>query len=471
MPRRSTSRQDATSLKFAQGHGRRESAGARARQDLRRSQRQAPRHRARSSTPTTATSSRPGASTSAPAAATCRARPCSCSRSRSKPPAACGSRSSSRRITAAGTATTTRTTTSAASASRSPPPTTPVADPLPADVRAILAVPAAERTPEQVDAACSATGGRPCPSGRKKTAASRRCGRAIRAARRSSCCMERDKPRPTHRLDRGNFLAPAEEVTPGVPAFLHPLDRQARRPESHAHPARLRPLARRSPFADHGPLDRQPHLAGVLRHRPGGDGRGPRHAGRAAVASGAARLAGRRADGQRLEPQAHPPADRHLGDVSAVERRDAGAAGARSGEPAAGPRPAVPRRRRSRPRHRARGQRPVEPKDRRAERLPAGAGVPVPAAGQLRAENRGSSTRARPLSPRRCTRSASARCPTRRCRTSTRPNGDFACARRVRSNTPLQALTTLNEPLFLECARATALRGSSPTAAQATPSG
>ncbi len=38
------------------------------------------------------------------------------------------------------------------------------------------------------------------------------------------------------------------------------------------------------------------------------------------------------------------------------------------------------------------------------------------------------------------------------------PNGDFSCTRRPRSNTPLQALTTLNEPLFLECARALALR-------------
>lgn len=34
------------------------------------------------------------------------------------------------------------------------------------------------------------------------------------------------------------------------------------------------------------------------------------------------------------------------------------------------------------------------------------------------------------------------------------PNGDASCVRRSRSNTPLQALTTLNEPLFLECARA-----------------
>ena len=36
------------------------------------------------------------------------------------------------------------------------------------------------------------------------------------------------------------------------------------------------------------------------------------------------------------------------------------------------------------------------------------------------------------------------------------PNGDMSCVRRVRSNTPLQALTTLNEPIFLEAARALA---------------
>lgn len=36
------------------------------------------------------------------------------------------------------------------------------------------------------------------------------------------------------------------------------------------------------------------------------------------------------------------------------------------------------------------------------------------------------------------------------------PNGDAACVRRARSNTPLQALTTLNEPLFMEAAQALA---------------
>ena len=38
------------------------------------------------------------------------------------------------------------------------------------------------------------------------------------------------------------------------------------------------------------------------------------------------------------------------------------------------------------------------------------------------------------------------------------PNGDSACVRRARSNTPLQALTMLNEPLFVESAKALAAK-------------
>jgi hypothetical protein len=38
------------------------------------------------------------------------------------------------------------------------------------------------------------------------------------------------------------------------------------------------------------------------------------------------------------------------------------------------------------------------------------------------------------------------------------PNGDFSSPRRARSNTPLAALTALNEPMFVDAARALALR-------------
>jgi hypothetical protein len=38
------------------------------------------------------------------------------------------------------------------------------------------------------------------------------------------------------------------------------------------------------------------------------------------------------------------------------------------------------------------------------------------------------------------------------------PNGDVSCVRRAKSNTPLQALTTLNETTFLEAARALAVK-------------
>ncbi len=74
----------------------------------------------------------------------------------------------------------------------------------------------------------SATGARPCRSGRTPTTRSRRCGRSTPKARRSWCCKRATQPRDTHVLKRGDFLKPAQSVTPGVPAFLHPLPAERR---------------------------------------------------------------------------------------------------------------------------------------------------------------------------------------------------------------------------------------------------
>ena len=127
-------------------------------------------------------------------------------------------------------------------------------------------------------------------------------------------------------------------------------------------------------------------------------------------------------------------------------------------QPAARARAALPRRGRDRPRHRAGRERPAEPEGRRPERLSAGAGVPVPAAGQLRAEDLERRDRGRTATAARSTRSASARCRTRCCRPSTRRTATSPASAASRSNTPLQALTTLNEPLSSKSARALALR-------------
>ena len=100
----------------------------------------------------------------------------------------------------------------------------------------------------------------------------------------------------------------------------------------------------------------------------------------------------------------------------------------------------------------------LNPKVGGPPRLSAGAGVPVRPAGQLRAQGLERRARAPTAIAGRSTRSASARSRIPVLQTFDAPNGEFACVRRTRSNTPLQALATLNEPLFLECARALALK-------------
>ena len=93
-----------------------------------------------------------------------------------------------------------------------------------------------------------------------------------------------------------------------------------------------------------------------------------RRAGRAAVASRAARLAGLRADRRRLAAQADPPADRDLGDLSPVQQAGRQARRGRSRQHPAGPDESPPARRRGHPRRDARRLGRAESQDGRARR-------------------------------------------------------------------------------------------------------
>ena len=238
-----------------------------------------------------------------------------------------------------------------------------------------------------------------------------------------------------------------------MPAFLNPLPRGRA-----ADAADVRPLAGRPRCADDGAVARQPGLAGVFRHRAGRHQRRPGPAVRAAVASRAARLAGGRVHGQRLEPQASAPADRDLGDLPAIVAADARAPGPRSRTTACWPA--------------GRGSASTPRWSATSRWRPAGCSIPRSAGpASVRRPRRSCSSRRPAMAPRsgtrrpgptgtgaRFTRSAIARCRTRCSRPSMPPTATLpACAAR-RSNTPLQALTTLNEPIYLECARALALR-------------
>jgi hypothetical protein len=100
------------------------------------------------------------------------------------------------------------------------------ADTVPAAVRTALAVSAKDRTPAHVAAIFSHW--RTTVSDWAET--NRRLDALWQSHPRGTTqltLVEREQPRKTHRLDRGNFLAPAEEVAPGTPAFLHALDKES----------------------------------------------------------------------------------------------------------------------------------------------------------------------------------------------------------------------------------------------------
>ena len=107
------------------------------------------------------------------------------------------------------------------------------ADPIPQPIRAILAIPVAERSAEQVDELFSHWR----TTVAEWTETNRRLDALWQSHPRGTTQLvvsQRQPARKTHRLDRGDFLKPEEEVSPGVLGFLHELQGSG-----NEHPDRL----------------------------------------------------------------------------------------------------------------------------------------------------------------------------------------------------------------------------------------
>jgi hypothetical protein len=102
----------------------------------------------------------------------------------------------------------------------------PVADPLPAAVRETLSAPAKERSPGQT-AAVFSYWRTTVPEWKEYNAKIESLWRQHPEPASQLALQSRDQPRTTHVLQRGDFLKPLRPVGPGVPAFLHPLSRRA----------------------------------------------------------------------------------------------------------------------------------------------------------------------------------------------------------------------------------------------------
>lgn len=325
----------------------------------------------------------------------------------------------------------------------------PSADPVPAAVREILAIPDAQRTPAQIDAIFHYW--RTTQLGwQSANAALEKLWQSHPKGASQLVLHERVAGRNTHRLNRGDFLKPAEAVTPTVPAFLHALPdgpspsrlsfaRWLADPKS---PTTARSIVNRAwqgyfgtglvstseDFGVQGDAPTHPELLDWLAVELMENGWSLKHLHRLIATSATYRQS------SQVTPEllARDPDNRLLARgprqrVSAETVRDIALAASgllqeRIGGPSVHP-PA--------PEFLFKPPASYGPKtwhtDDGADRYRRGVytfrfrSVPYPML-----------------------------------QTFDAPNGDFACVRRVRSNTPLQALTLLNEPLFVECARALA---------------
>src|SRR5262249_39167630 len=97
-----------------------------------------------------------------------------------------------------------------------------VADPLPAGVREILSIPSERRTTAQVQTVFSYWRTTVPEFGEANKQIAELWGRHPEGSSQL-VLREREDARATHLLKRGDFLKPDKVITPGVPAFLHPL--------------------------------------------------------------------------------------------------------------------------------------------------------------------------------------------------------------------------------------------------------
>jgi mono/diheme cytochrome c family protein len=97
-----------------------------------------------------------------------------------------------------------------------------VADPMPASVREILSIPVAKRTPEQT-AAVFSYWRTTVPEWRKADDQIAALWKTYPEGASQLVFAAQEEPRETHVLMRGDFLKPAKLVAPGTPAYLNPL--------------------------------------------------------------------------------------------------------------------------------------------------------------------------------------------------------------------------------------------------------
>jgi mono/diheme cytochrome c family protein len=328
------------------------------------------------------------------------------------------------------------------------------ADPIPRDVREILAIPAAQRTPLQVQTEFGYWR-TTVPEWKAENDQIAEIWKEYPEGTAQLVMATRDMPRETHILTRGDFLHPTTLVEPGVPAFLHPLPHDdswkdgqptrltfARWLAARNSPTTARSIVNRvwqayfgigivatsENFGTQGELPSHPELLDWLAVQFMDQGWSLKKLHRLIVTSATYQQS------SRVTPELleHDPYNRLLArgprfrvDAEIVRDIALSASGLLNPE-VGGP--------------------SVFPPAPDFLFLP-----PVSYSPKPWHQSTGAEVYRRALYTFRY-RSV----PYPMLETFDAPNGDMSCVRRVRSNTPLQALTTLNEPVFLEAARALA---------------